>query len=230
MSRLKSSYKRISSVFKGSDFPIHRMICKGFALPEQTLHYQFLDEYERKKDRFNPEDTAYFQAILYASDDLSKQFYSLPSGLTSVPEWWIMPWGRHLRKSKPEQTTDRIARARSHANKLISIYESIKSNGYSAWKGGAISGYILHHPEKGSVFNYIDGHHRVAVLSLLADRRIRCIEQVKILPIATVKRDNLLDCPDCKPGMKEGCFTAQDALLLFDNVFQQFDSRLDTER
>jgi hypothetical protein len=225
MSRLKSSYKRISSAFKGVDFSLHRMICKGFALPEQTPHYQFLDEYELKKELFRPEDTAYFRAIVYGSEDLSKQFYHLPAGLTVSPEWWVMPWGWQVRASKPRKPKDRIAQAYYHVNKLISLYESIKTKGYSAWKGGAISGYILNHPEKGTIFNYIDGHHRIATLSFLADHRIRSIEQVKILPLATVERNDLINCPACQAGILEGCFTAKDALLLFDHVFQRFDSR-----
>jgi len=228
MSKLKSFYKRFSSNLRGTDFPIERTVCKGFATPEQTKHYQFLEEYEKNRESFAPEKTDYFKSMIDASGGKTTEFYRLPSDLSIQPTWWIMPWGERVRSAKKMSIPNRADltdRAKAHAQKLISIYESIKTKGYSRWKGRAIPGYILKHPKHGDIFNYIDGHHRLAVLSLLSNRGIRHIHQVNVLPIATIKRERVLELPTCKKGIKAGHFTEKDALLLFDNAFEAIQER-----
>lgn len=225
MSRLRSSYKRFFSVFKGIDLPINRMIPKSFLPPEKTKHYRFLEKYVQDKTEFNPEATDYFQGMIKPPEKTYKGFQKLPSDLSIEPTWWIMPWGGSITIPKQISLSARIARANEHVNKLIAIYESVKLDGYSAWKGGAVSGYILQHPEQGEIFNYIDGHHRIAACSFLSNHNIRNIEHVKVLPIATINRETLLDTPTCKQGIKDGYFTEKDALLLFDNVFNAISER-----
>jgi hypothetical protein len=200
------------------------MVSKGFALPQETRHYQFLRSYEENKSSFQPEITSYYQTIL-SQNSQDHEFYHLPPNLKIQPIWWAMPWGAVIRKAQSTPLSNRADKANAHANKLTTIYESIKSNGYKPWKGRAISGYILQHPEFGEIFNYIDGHHRLAILSLLRDNNFLSTDNVKVLPIATIKRDNLLQIPSCKNGIKAGYFTEEDALLLFDNAFKPFVDR-----
>jgi len=225
MSKLKSIYKRFSSALRGIDLPIDCMVCKGFAAPEQTNHYRFLEEYEHDKDTFDPESTEYFQSIITDSRGDLSEFYLLPDNLDIQPVWWIMPWGQKVRAPKQRASSERRIQATAHVQKLIGIYESIKKNGYSPWKGGAMSGYILEHPDKGSVFNYIDGHHRLAALSFLKNNNLCNTTRIRVLPIATINRNDLLEYPSCQKGIQAGHFTKKDALLLFDNAFNALAKR-----
>ena len=160
----------------------------------------------------------YFKMISEFSGDLAKNFGDLPT-LDISPTWWMMPWAEIPKRRERASREGQEDKAKAKIRKMHRLYMSVLNHGYSVVKSGAIDGYLLVHPEKGQVFNQIDGHHRVCVLNYLRSTGRIDIDKVCVNPIKVIHRDRLLSDPLCREGVAKGLYTDDDALALFDNVF-----------
>lgn len=225
MKALRKWWERQSSVWRGEDFPIDRIIGKSFAAPRQLAHYRLLEAYERDgRDGFDWRQSDYVRRARANASDVARSFDALPDGLEVQPSWWVMPWAAYPLKKGTADPELVERKALEKMAEFFDLYESIKAQGYLAPRGGAIKGYILQHPSWGAVFNQIDGHHRMAILTFLRDRGQLSENSVRVLPLQTIERDRLSLEPSFRNGIRDGAFTERDAFRLFDHLFHQLGS------
>lgn len=225
---MKNIFKRLWcnwSVLRGQQFPLERMLGKSFVPASQLPHRRLLELYERHgREGFDLEETQYYRKIVDFNGDLAESFGALPEQMDIRPTWWFMPWASLHKKSvvPPQEVLQQ--RAVKNINKLFDLYDSIVAHGYVPAKGGAISGFLLDHPQYGQAFNHIDGHHRMAVLDYLKSTG-RLNEQVVCVEVlGLIRRDELLEQASCREGLAQGYFSERDAFVLFDHVFAQLPS------
>lgn len=229
MKKVTKWFQRRISAFRGRDFPINRVIGKSFLAPSCLPHQRLLEQYECfGRTGFDWKGSDYFHRIMSRGGDLSKNFDTFPEGLEVEVSWWMMPWASYPGKDRQTDAAALEKKALQKIAKFLDLYESIKTDGYNAGKGGAIQGYVLVHPVYGEIFNQIDGHHRLAVLDFLSRRGKLESDMVRILPLEVVSRDKVLLHPVCKKSVVEGYFTERDALALFDHPFRQLGFGSDT--
>lgn len=214
-------------LLKSDNFQLEKIISKGFARPSEQIHLDFLKAYDCNNRSFNPEHTNYFQRILnrekLAPEEI--EFYNLPDNLKITPRWWVMPWGSVLKPPRPSESESAAKqRALRYTEKFVKLYESILKNGFRETESGPIRGYTLIHPQHGKAFNYIDGHHRIAIIQHLNNNGTLAINQIKTLSLGTASRESLTNNKHYSFGLKNGFFCESDAFLLFDHVFNRLSA------
>ncbi|WP_146161683.1 hypothetical protein [Pseudothauera lacus] len=219
------SIKKYIQLTRSKNFPLNRMVSKGFALPGEQVHVDFLREYDSRGEDFDIESTSYYLRIVNNRGRAPEEteFYSLPDGLSVMPKWWVMPWGAIERKARREETEACArARARRYAEKFLALYRSVLTEGFKDGRGGPIRGFKLVHPVHGEVFNYIDGHHRVAIVRHLADNNIDSIDRLRTVSIKVVERESLTGSGSYHYSQMVCGYNDNDAYLLFDHVFNRW--------
>lgn len=227
MKKLLKRLQRHLSARQGREFSLDRMVGKSFVRPDQLPHRQLLELMaSHGRNGFDVRETDYFRKIADFSGNLADNFGSLPA-LDVPPTWWLMPWAESTRKGTVLPREMRERKAQESIRRLFDLHDSIVAHGYVSGKGGAIDGYLLEHPERGQVFNHIDGHHRIAVLDFLRARGQVPIDQVRVNVLAVVRRTSLLEQAPCRHGVQRGVFSERDAFALFDHLFDVVERRLD---
>lgn len=222
MKALRKWVERRWGVWRGVDFPIDRIIGKSLASPNRLAHYRLLEQYERYgRDGVDWRESDYVRRARANASDATRSFDALPEGLDVQPTWWVMPWAKHPLKKGAVDPDVVEGKALQKINEFFDLYESIRIQGYQVGKGGAIKGYLLNSPNNGAVFNQIDGHHRLAILTFLRARGQLASDVIRVLPLKTVDRGGLVKEPCFRFGIRDGFFSERDAYLLFDHLFYQ---------
>lgn len=203
------------------------MISKGFARPPEQVHLEFLKLYDTYGINFNPEKTTYFKRMLNIENktDGEIEFYSLPESINTPPTWWVMPWGKILRPLSPTKPLeDRKQRAINQSRKFILLYKSILEQGFCENKSPPIRGYTLIDKDKNKAFNYIDGHHRIAIVQHLNETNKTRINEIRIENLGTITNDNLVTNKNFIYGIENSHFSKEEAFALFEHVFNVLSS------
>lgn len=98
-------------------------------------------------------------------------------------------------------------------NRLVSVYESVKKQGYKPVKNGHMHGYVLANSQ-GSKLVVVGGKHRYAALIALGFETIPVIIKSKVTPLC-VNRDKMEDWPH----VNDGTYKCSEALKIFDRQF-----------
>lgn len=230
MKKIVKLLNRRISALRGHDFPVDRIIGKSFVRPGLLPHKRLLEQYESHgRDNVDWLASEYAQAILGGRQELSSSFGSLPQGLDVPPTWWVMPWASFPGKNRSVDPKTIEQKTLRKIHEFFDLYESISRSGYDPRKGGAISGYMLVHPDCGEIFNQIDGHHRLAILDYLTMQGRVGFEKVRIKSLGRVVRADLGSCPTYVEGVENNLFTESDAFALFDHPFRRLGLLPDTE-
>lgn len=224
MSKIKKIVVGKWRLLRSQKFPIQKIIGKHLVKSGILHHQELLDKYdEHGRSGYDWTQSRYFIGSVFPDREKSFMFPCLPTELEREPVWWMMPWAFHPAKKRISDEAERAAKTIARIGRFFDLYESIKSNGYKDAQGGAITGYLLQHPEHGVIFNQIDGHHRLAILNHLMDKGLLDISEVAIFPLATMRRELLICSPCFAEGVEKGYFTHNDAFSLFDHCFSQLN-------
>ena len=223
MKKIIKPMRNYISGILGEEFPVSRMIGKNLAKGHLLPHWELLEKYDAKgRDGFDWRTTQYYQRMVNPEYHLSSNFSAIPDGLMYEPQWWAMPWAIFIGKNRRGKVNPE-ERAFQKINDFFDMFDSIKKDGYKATRGGAINGYRLVHPEYGSVFNHIDGHHRTVVLTFLGDRYGWKDQTIKVRVLKTVRRSEIESTPQYAEGLEKNYFDRDGAYKLFDFCFTQLD-------
>ena len=201
-------------------FPIKRMISKYFLPVNLSAEKEIVSLYTKYgRNGFDVTQTRYYRLRTGQINWKDHGVAHLPSDLNKAPAYWIMPWSYKKRKESTER--DIRLRIKSFPKlfaKFVDLLDSILDKGFDPEKT-AVPGYLLVHPDHGDVFIYIDGNHRMGVLSYLAEREHGGDLMIRVDVRQVVERNKLLDYPLTQQLMEEGHFSEKDVLKWFDNAF-----------
>lgn len=220
---LKGLNKKLRNYCSGmfsQQFPINRMIGKNLGKSSSMPHAALLKSYDAfGRDGFDWKETSYYKTLVCTDRALTENFSELPDNMTFPPEWWVMPWAAIPGRERGGKGRDMEVRAQKKISDFFDVYESVKSNGYIPTKGGAIKGYSLIHPEYGEIFNYIDGHHRMAILNHLAEHHGFSDMTAGVISLGRIMRNELDSKSSFVEGVSNNKFSYDDAYRLFDHCF-----------
>ncbi len=98
-------------------------------------------------------------------------------------------------------------------NRLISVYESIRREGYRPSRNGHIHGYVLTDGYEKKVV-IVGGKHRYAALTALGYSDIRVLIKSKVTPLCVSSEEKLK-----WPQVKHGLYSIDDAVSIFNRQF-----------
>jgi len=201
-------------------FPIERMVSKYFLPAHLNAEREIVDlVLEQGADGFDITQTRYYQLRIGQADWQTPGAAHLPEGLAHPPQYWVVPWSVKPRSLAIDEADHARVRAFPGTYQtFIRLIHSLVGGDFDQQKG-RIPGYKLVHPEYGEMFLYVNGNHRMGILSYLADHSSESGFQVPVEVRQVVERDKLLDYPLTQQLIEEGYFTESDVFKWFDNAY-----------
>jgi 2-polyprenyl-3-methyl-5-hydroxy-6-metoxy-1,4-benzoquinol methylase len=200
-------------------FPLERMVNKCFLKAENGAECEFVKKYKTSGSKFKSQKTRYYQLRTGSIDWQTEGVAHLPENLSCDPVYWIMPWSYKRREFNQSLNKKKLKDFDKLASRYTRLIDSVLLNGFNETTG-RIPGFLLVHPEKGSVFQYIDGNHRMGIMAYIA-KQANGSESIDI-PVQVrqvIERDKLMEYPFVIQMINEGYFTQDDVYLWFDNAF-----------
>lgn len=196
------------------DVGLDRMISKYFLPPAASAEREYADAYAAGRPG---EGTRYHRLRTARDTWLDPGQAHLPQDLDRPPVYWVMPWSVKHRAfdAGAQAARDReFPKTRERFHELI---ESLRRDGYVPERG-PVRAFKLVHPERGTVYQYIDGNQRLGALAHLAAERGED-PTVRVRVEQEVHRDRLLEQPLTRQLVERGTFTEGDVLRWFDHAF-----------
>ena len=202
-------------------FPVRRMVSKYFLRADQSAERRLVDQYvDCGQERVDVETSTYYGLRTGMLDWGHPGVARFPQDLDIAPEFWIMPWCVKRREIGERQQRARVRGFPQVLRKFYLLIDRILQEGENTAEH-PIPGYRLAHPDHEDIFLYIDGNHRMGVLSHLAERSGQPDMEIHVEVRQVIERGKLLDYPLTQQLVAEGQFTEPDVFRWFDHAFEQ---------